>query len=118
MNPDPVKQFLALRTTLAQEKARLQARLVEIQRALAAGSIPSKPVSHKRRTPVKNSVSLKQAVVRATLKKPLKKEEILRAVRRAGYRFSGKDPMNSLNVALYTRGNFRNQNGLFSPYRQ
>jgi hypothetical protein len=118
MKSDPVKQFLALRTTLAQEKERLRARLVEIQRALAAGSISAKAASRPRRASAKNPMSLKQAVVRVTLKKPMKKEEILRAVRKEGYRFSGKDPMNSLNVALYTRGNFRNQNGLFSPYKQ
>jgi hypothetical protein len=117
MKADPIKQFIALRTTLAQEKECLQARLVEIQRALASGFIPSKAVPRPRRAPAKNRVSLRQAVVEVTLKKPMKKEEILRAVRKAGYRFTGKDPMNSLNVALYTKGNFRNQQGLFSPYK-
>lgn len=118
MRADPVKQFITLRSTLTTEKERLQARLAEIQRALAAGSTPPKAAPRKRRAPVRNRMSLKQAVIRVTLKRPMKKEEILRAVRKAGYRFTGKNPMNSLNVALYTKGNFRNENGLFSPHKK
>lgn len=115
MRADPVKQFISLRSTLTTERARLQARLTEIQRALAAGAIPSKPSPRLRRASSKNNTSLKQVVIRVTSRKPMRKEEILRAVRKAGYRFVGKNPMNSLNVALYTKGNFRNENGLFSP---
>lgn len=116
MKPDPIKQYLALRTALTEEQKRLQARLIEIQQALASGTVPARTAARVR-APVRNSMSLKQAIIRVTMKKPLPKDEILRAVRRAGYRFAGKDPMNSLNVALYTKGNFRNQAGRFSPYK-
>ena len=44
------------------------------------------------------------------------KEEILKAVQQAGYRFTTKTPMKSLNPVLYgKKPRFNRQNGKFSP---
>lgn len=123
MKVDAVKQFIALRAALTSEKTRLEARLAEIDRALgqavgrssakgAVATVP--PPRHKR---ANNVVSLKEAVIQATKNKPLTKREILEAIKRNGYRFSAKNPMNSLNVTLYTKGNFKRANGKFSPLK-
>lgn len=125
MKVDAVKQFVAVRAALISEKARLEARLTEIDRAFgqASAARPSVPIAkpapslgrkHKR---ANNTVSLKEAVIRATKNKPLAKPEILKAIKQNGYRFTAKDPMNSLNATLYTKGNFKNANGKFSPLK-
>ena len=51
-----------------------------------------------------------------TRSRPLSKPEILQAVQKIGYKFTTKDPLNSLNAMLYAPANkFRNQNGRFGP---
>ncbi len=62
-------------------------------------------------------MSLKEAVTRVTRTKPMTRQEILEAIKKAGYKFTARDPMNSLSVTLYTKGNFKNQNGKFSPLK-
>lgn len=122
---DAVKQFVALRAALAQEKARLETRLAEISRALgeaparAAAPSTSAPKRPRRRGRARasNTMSLKEAVTRVTRNKPMTRSEILEAIKKIGYKFSAKDPMNSLNVTLYTKGNFKNDNGKFSPVK-
>jgi hypothetical protein len=47
-------------------------------------------------------------VAQVTKDKALTKKEILKAIDKIGYKFTARDPMNSLNVALYTPGNFKN----------
>jgi hypothetical protein len=120
MKVDSIKQFVALRAALTNEKARLEARLAEINRALGqTGPAPapakSKPVVSRARA--RNAMSLKEAVTRATRNKPMTRQEILKAIGKLGYKFTAKDPMNSLNVTLYTKGNFKNANGKFSPLK-
>ena len=125
MKVDAVKQFVALRAALTTEKARLEGRLAQIDRALGQASVgqqpvpAAKPAPSFRRPPTRanNSVSLKEAVITVTKNKPLTKQEILKAIKKNGYRFTAKDPMNSLNATLYTKGNFKNANGKFSPLR-
>jgi hypothetical protein len=118
MKVDAVKQFVALRAALTSEKARLQVRLAEIERALgaAAPSVKSVP-SSSRRARARNAMSLKEAVARVTRNKPMTRPEILEAIKKIGYKFTAQDPMNSLNVTLYTKGNFKNKNGKFSPLK-
>ena len=122
---DAVKQFVALRAALAQEKARLETRLAEINRALGEGA-PARTVTQSasapagprgRRSRASNTMSLKEAVTRVTRNKPMTRPEILEAIKKIGYKFTAKDPMNSLNVTLYTKGNFKNDNGKFSPLK-
>ena len=60
-------------------------------------------------------MSLREAIFRATSARPLTKPEIYDAVEALGYRFTGKDPMNAINVQLYTKGQFRRSGRKFSP---
>src|SRR5687767_9648768 len=102
MKVDSVKQFVALRTALTQEKARLESRLAEINRALGETSAPASSAPQAAsRGRAANTLSLREAVARVTKDKALTKKEILQAIGKIGYKFSARDPMNSLNVALY-----------------
>ena len=120
MKVDSVKQFVALRAALTQEKARLESRLAEINRALGNGvATASKRSPVQGRPRAENSMSLREAVARVTKNKPLTKPEILKAIQKIGYKFTAKDPMNSLNVVLYTPGNFKNNgDGTFSALKK
>ena len=51
---------------------------------------------------VKNKRSLKDIVLNVTKGKALTAAQILEAAKKAGHKFSGKNPMNSLRVMLYT----------------
>jgi hypothetical protein len=125
MKIDMLKQYIALRRSLLTEKAALEARILEINRALSDngsfGPVAGKataPLAKAARRPrkrLKNPLSLKAAVAKVTTGKPLSKSEILEAVQKLGYRFTAKNPMNSLNTVLYSGNNFKNQNGKFSP---
>ena len=52
---------------------------------------------------------------RATKAKPLSKPDILVAVEKAGYVFSAKSPMSSLNTLVYSDKSFKNVDGKFGP---
>ncbi len=113
---DPLKQFVTLQDALRKEKVSLEARLARINEVLegtAGHAIAGANGRTGRRAG--NSMSLNEAVRRVTRNRPLPKREILKSVHRLGYRFAAKDPMNSLNTLLYSRDNFKNENGKFSP---
>jgi hypothetical protein len=131
---DLLKQYVSLRDSLTKEKAGLEARLAEINRAL--GSANSAAVASaagvklasagtgaakagrppgKTRKRAQNSKSLRDTVVEALAQKPLNRQEILDAVLKSGYVFSAKDPLNSLSTLLYTdKKSFKNKDGKFS----
>lgn len=129
---DLLKQYVSLRDSLTKEKAGLEARLAEINRAL--GSADSADVASaarskaadsgaakagrppgKTRKRAQNSKSLRDTVVEALAQKPLNRQEILDAVLKSGYVFSAKDPLNSLSTLLYTdKKSFKNKDGKFS----
>ena len=95
-------------------------RLQEINQALgqseASSSIPTtRPSGGRRgRGRAAGGLSLRDAVLRVATT-PLTKEEILQRVQSLGYRFSTKNPLNSLGVILYGRNpKFRNESGRFS----
>lgn len=123
MKTDKLKQYISLHQNLLRERAVLETRLTQINKALgqqhaagngkAAGKAPRRAVTTAKRA--KNPLSLKAAVIKATSAKALTKPEILSAIKKLGYRFTAKDPTNSLNVVLYTKGQFKNQSGKFSP---
>ncbi len=119
MKKDSVGQFVALRDQLLKEKTTLESRLRQINEALANG-VPqaSNGLRAKSDRPAyraHNSVSLREAVIQATSKRPLSKQEILSEVQKMGYAFTGKNPMNSLNVLLYgKKPKFKNDQGRFS----
>lgn len=64
---------------------------------------------------VKNKLSLKQVALAVTKGKALDAKQILGAAKKAGHKFSGKNPMNSLRVMLYTNKKaFKNNKGKFT----
>jgi hypothetical protein len=131
MKLDPVTRYVQLRAALLKEKATLEKRLAQINQALnqsgqavtTFNSVPTRATlltaSSRRlgsRPRLANSMSLREAIAKATSSKPLTKSEILAEVKKLGYQFAGKDPMNSINVQLYTKGQFKKHSGgRFSP---
>lgn len=79
---------------------------------------PSAQQSESSRNP-NNPMSLREAVLKVTAEKPLTKPEIMEAVKKLGYKFNTKKPMDSLGTLLYKkkdgRNLFKNENGRFSP---
>lgn len=127
MNTDTLKQFISLRKSLLREKARLEqekskieGRLMEIDTALGeSAESASKPRARAvAGNPTKNSMSLKEAVIKVTSARSMTKNEILTAVQELGYRFRGRNPKNSLNVLLYGKNpKFKSSDGRFSPVK-
>jgi hypothetical protein len=130
MRLDSLKKFVSLRDALHKEKAELEARLAQINKALGASeSLPAaapavgrapKAAAKTKAPRAKggrglNAMSLPQAVLKVTAEKPLTKEEILKAVEKLGYKFSTKKPLASLNVVLYSKKKFKQVDGKFSP---
>lgn len=62
-----------------------------------------------------NKISLRDAVLKVTSEKPLGRKEILDAVKALGYKFTAKDPLNSLSTLLYTDKAIKNYGGAFGP---
>ena len=120
-----IKKYINLRNSLTQEKTRLENRLREINSALgqsqqtASGvstSIARGAAARRGRRGARSGLSLRDAVLQATAKGSLTKEQILAAVKGLGYRFSTNNPLNSLGVILYGKNpKFRNDAGRFSP---
>lgn len=125
MKLDPLKQFGLLREKLARRKAELEAELANINRALSGAAVtavaaPAVKVAKAPKAPrasrgprPKNSLSLKEAVLQATVGGPLTKQEILDAIAALGYKFAAKNPVNSLNTLLYSDKAFQNFDGKF-----
>jgi hypothetical protein len=126
MKSKSLKQFVAIRESLLKRQAELQAELSEINSALGAGKVaapaasapapaPAAPAARRRGRRAQNELSLKEAVLAATKSKPLAKQDILQAVAKLGYKFTAKDPLNSLNTLLYTAKQIKNYGGKFGP---
>ena len=130
----------ALSKTLAKAQATVadsEKKLAEIEAALGgAGSAPAKrrgrpakkatvkrgrPTTTKRAAKkasakkAKKKVSLKQIALAVTKSKAMDANQILEAAKKKGHRFSGKNPLNSLRVMLYTNKKaFKNNKGKFT----
>ena len=52
-----------------------------------------------------------QAMTKAIGSNALTKPEIRKGIDATGYKFGGSDPMNSINVKLYTKGLFKKHPG-------
>ena len=121
MKSDSVEQFVSLRSALLKEKAALEARLARIQNALAGRAAAPAPTPAKRRgrppgrRRAKNTMSKTAAILKATAAKPLPKAEILEAVKKLGYKFTAKNPMNALSATLYADKRIKNFGGKFGP---
>ena len=63
----------------------------------------------------KNKISLKDVVLSLTKGKALDAKQIFEEAKKAGHKFGGKNPMNSLRVMLYTNKKlFKNNKGKFT----
>ena len=128
ISKDPLKQFTALRTAMEGERAKLVARLAELNRALGvlaapatapapkAAAKPGRPAGKVTKKRAKNKLSLKEAVLKVLGTSASKKEQILAGVTKLGYKFSAGKPINSLNTLLYGSKSpkFKNTDGAFS----
>ena len=125
---DVLKQYASLREALIKEKTQLQAQIAAIEEALGSVESAQLPVrrAYTRRAPTgtvasgsrrrRNSSPLKQLVLEATKAKPMKREEILEAVIKLGYKFAAKNPLASLTTILYSAKEFkRYERGVFGP---
>ena len=120
MKQDVLQQYISLQAALQREREELVTRIQHIDQALGQPSpIPQGPsgaAARGRRGRGSNSMSLRDAVLQVTAMRPMSKQEIYEAVQRLGYRFGGKDPLNSLGVVLYGKNpRFKNEGGRFSP---
>jgi len=125
MKNDPIQQYKQLRQALIDERDQIRARLVEIEAALEdapapkAAKTPAKAAAPRARRARAsrggNKLSLKAAVIQVLSQKPMKRKEILEAVKKIGYTFASKTPLNSLGVVLYGKSpKFDNDKGVFS----
>lgn len=120
MKIDPIQQYKKLRQELLREREHLTARLADIEATL--NDSESTPVTKAPRAKAKtrrgrggNATSLKQAVIEVLAEKTLTKSEILAGVQANGYKFTSKNPANSLGVILYGKDpKFNNDKGNFS----
>ena len=123
---DPLKAFVALRSSLEAKRTALLAEVADIEAALGSIGVAA-PTKVKSKAAVnavtaprtgkraKNELSLKEAVIQALGQASLGKEEILAALKKLGYKFTAKNPTNSLNTLLYgKKPKFKNDGGKFS----
>ncbi len=124
MKNDSLANYLKLRSDLLKERNQIERRLEQINKALGG----SQEASYEEDEPVtsssshtsasrtrRNKVSLKKLVTQMLSEKSLTKEELLKAVVATGYKFSTKNPLNSMGVILYGKDpKFRNVDGKFS----
>jgi hypothetical protein len=119
MNTTITKYKKAMADLLKERDAK-QKELDAINTALNGHGL-TQPVQErpKRNRSARNQPSLASVVEQVTAKRALTKQEILDAVKQAGYVFATKDPMNSLNAMLYSSGRnrFKNAGGKFSPVK-
>ena len=122
----PAKKTAAKRGRPAKKKAAAKQKTVKKaakkapRKAVkkAAKKAPKKAVKKApKKAPakkVKNKLSLKQVALAVTKGKALDAKQILEAAKKAGHKFSGKNPLNSLRVMLYTNKKaFKNDKGKF-----
>ena len=117
MQIDSIQQFTKLRNSLVAERGQLEKRLSQLNSLLGGGSEPgsqqsARAVRGKGRG--RNGLSLKAAILEATAKKALTKDEILAAVKKAGYKFATKRSIATLNAYLYQKGSFLRRDGRFT----
>lgn len=117
MKKDVLREFLSLQTALQREREELISRLRQIEEVLGEATQLATAVPRAgRRGRGNNPISLRDAVLKVTSVRPMTKQEVYEAVQKLGYRFGGKEPLNSLGVVLYGKNpRFKNQDGRFSP---
>lgn len=130
MKNDSLTRYVQIHASLLKEKAALESRLTQINKALAVGAattsqpVAAAPVKTAAKAPApvlrkkragrrraNNELTLLQAMTKAMGANALTKPDIRKGVEEAGYKFTGSDPMNSINVKLYTKGLFKKHPG-------
>lgn len=117
-----VNQYVALRASLTKEKVKLEARLAAINRALGTPSsapvgvarAKTGPKPGSRRKRAKNDMSMKEAAMKVLTGESLDRHDVLKAVISLGYKFSAKNPLNSISSMLYADKAFKNAKGKFT----
>ena len=113
-----MKSSLPTPRSVDAEKGHLQQRLSQIDLALGRPTEGRRVTGATRgRGRGRNGLSLKAAILQATAKKALTKEEILAAVKKAGFKFATKRPIATVNAYLYQKGKFVRPDGRFSAAR-
>jgi len=121
MTANPLKEFERLREAMLRRKAEIEAELQALEgvlgkRPLPAARLVAPAVPRERRKPVRNAMSLGDAVFSVTKDAPLSKEQILSAVMRLGYRFLDKAwPLEEVSSVLQTDKRFEIVNGKYAP---
>lgn len=105
----------------ARSLSDFRSRVDALRQEWIDGTKPRKPSVQQSGSPKNpnNPMSLRKAIIQVTTGNPLTKPEILEAVKKLGYKFNTKKPMDSLGTLLYKkkagRKQFKNDNGRFSP---
>jgi hypothetical protein len=132
MKNDPLTQYARLRQEVVKEKEQLEARLAEINAVLqpemqipsgALGKVTSEHVGKLaraakarpgRKPSAGNSMSMREAVVKALSKGPVARKDLVKAVEGVGYKFTTKNPLNSIGSVLYAKNSpIKNKDGKF-----
>jgi hypothetical protein len=140
MSEDAVKLYKKAMVSLQREKLALEKelssaraiisitekRLAEIDAAFSGSSSvkrrgrPARKILNKVKSKtaikrLKNKLSLKEVVLNVTKGKTLDAKQIFDAACKAGHKFGGKNPMNSVRVLLYTNKKlFKNKKDKFT----
>ena len=116
----PAKKKAAAKRKTVKKKAAKKAPRKAVKKAAkkapkkAVKKAPKKAGKKAPAKKVKNKLSLKQVALAVTKGKALDAKQILGAAKKAGHKFSGKNPLNSLRVMLYTNKKaFKNNKGKF-----
>lgn len=116
----PAKKKAAAKQKTVKKKAAKKAPRKAVKKAAkkapkkASKKAPKKAAKKAPAKKVKNKLSLKQVALAVTKGKALDAKQILGAAKKAGHKFSGKNPLNSLRVMLYTNKKaFKNNKGKF-----
>ena len=121
----PAKKKAAAKRKTVKKKAAKKAPRKAVKKAAkkapkkASKKAPKKAAKKaSKKAPakkVKNKLSLKQVALAVTKGNALDAKQILEAAKKAGHKFSGKNPLNSLRVMLYTNKKaFKNNKGKFT----
>ena len=117
----PAKEKKAAKTKTVKKKAAKKAPKKAVKKAAkkaakkAPKKVGKKAAKKAAAKKAKNKVSLKQVALAGTKGKALDAKQILEEAKKAGHKFLGKNPLNSLRVMLYTNKKaFKNNKGKFT----
>ena len=111
----PAKKATAKRGRPTKKKTAPKRKAAKKTARKAVKKAPKRAAKKAPAKKAKNKVSLKQIALAVTKSKALDAKQILEAAKKKGHRFSGKNPLNSIRVMLYTNKKaFKNNKGKFT----